>query len=133
MYTGSCLCGAVRYEITGRISPIILCHCSKCRKATGSAFHSGSLCRPTKFRWASGQDRITTFSTPSGYTTHFCSTCGSPVPSPPNADGYVVLPTGALDQDPGSRAWAHIFVGSKAPWFEITDELPKFPEHGTAE
>jgi hypothetical protein len=131
MYTGSCLCGAVRYEITGRISPIILCHCSKCRKANGSAFHSGSLCRPTKFRWVSGQDRITTFSTPSGYTTQFCSACGSPVPSPPNAEGYVVLPTGALDQDPGSRAWGHIFVGSKAPWFEITDDLPKFPEHGT--
>jgi hypothetical protein len=133
VYTGSCLCGAVRYEITGRISPIVLCHCSKCRKANGSAFHSGSLCRPTKFRWVSGQDRINTFRTDSGYTTQFCRTCGSPVPSPPNAEGYVVLPTGALDQDPGSRPICHIFVGSKAPWWEIGDDLRRYDEGGSAE
>jgi hypothetical protein len=130
MYTGSCLCGAVRYAIDGRISPIVLCHCSKCRKANGSAFHSGSLCRPSRFRWVAGEDAITTFRTASGYTTQFCRTCGSPVPSPANAEGYVVLPTGALDQDPGSRPWGHIFVGSKAPWYEIADDLQQFPEGG---
>jgi hypothetical protein len=128
VYTGSCLCGAIRYEITGRISPIVLCHCSKCRKANGSAFHSGSVCRTSKFRWISGRDEIRRFATASGYTTQFCPTCGSPVPSEPTAEGYVVLPTGALDQDPGTRPIRHIWVASKAPWFEIAGDVPQLAE-----
>jgi hypothetical protein len=130
MVSGGCLCGEVRYEISGRISPIVLCHCSKCRKANGSAFHSGSLCRPSRFRWVSGEDRIAKYRSPSGYATQFCRICGSPVPSPPNREGFVVLPTGALEQDPGSRPICHIFVGSKAAWHEIADDLPRFDEHG---
>jgi hypothetical protein len=125
MVSGGCLCGAVRYEIDGRISPIVLCHCSKCRKANGSAFHAGSVCRSRKFRWVAGREAITRFKTESGYTTQFCSTCGSPVPSEPSSEGLVVLPTGALDQDPGSRPFGHIWVGSKAAWYEIKDDLPQ--------
>jgi hypothetical protein len=130
MVSGSCLCGAVRYEIDGRISPIALCHCSKCRKANGSAFHSGALCRKTRFRWTSGEDAITAYQTESGYETRFCRRCGSPVPMFVADSQYAVLPAGALDQDPGSRPLRHIFVGSKAPWFEITDALPQSEEHG---
>jgi hypothetical protein len=128
MVSGGCLCGAVRYEIDGRISPIALCHCSKCRKANGSAFHSGALCRKTRFRWVSGEDSICTYRTPSGYTTRFCRSCGSPVPSFQDPGEYVVLHAGALDQDPGSRPIHHFFVGSKAPWYEITGDLPRFAE-----
>jgi hypothetical protein len=128
MVSGGCLCGAVRYEIDGRISPIALCHCSKCRKANGSAFHSGALCRKTRFRWVSGEDSICTYCTPSGYTTRFCRKCGSPVPNFQDAGEYVVLHAGALDQDPGSRPIHHFFVGSKAPWYEITGDLPRFEE-----
>lgn len=127
--SGSCLCRAVRYEIDGRISPISLCHCSKCRKASGSAFHAGSLCRKTRFRWVAGEDLIAAYRTDSGYQTRFCRSCGSPVPFFQTDGEYVVLPSGALDQDPGSRPARHIFVGSKAPWFEITDTLPRFEEH----
>lgn len=130
MVTGSCLCGAVAYEIDGRISPIVLCHCSKCRKATGSAFHSGSLCRPSRFRWTRGADEITAYRSESGYETRFCRRCGSPVPLVDPGAEYVVLQTGALDQDPGSRPLRHIFVGSKAAWFEIADALPQSEEHG---
>jgi hypothetical protein len=129
MVTGSCLCGAVRYEIVGRISPIALCHCSKCRKANGSAFHAGALCRKTRFRWTSGEYAVGAYATASGYETRFCRRCGSPVPLLQPESEYAVLPTGALDQDPGSRPVHHIFVGSKAPWFEITDGLPQFAEH----
>jgi hypothetical protein len=128
MHTGGCLCGAVRYEIDGRISPIAFCHCSKCRKSNGTAFHSGSLCRASRFRWVSGGDEITVYRTPSGYATQFCRTCGSPVPTPPNAEGLVSLPTGTLDEDPGSRPIFHFFVGSKAPWYEIADDLPRYAE-----
>ena len=131
MVTGGCLCGTLRYEIDGRISPIALCHCSKCRKANGSAFHAGSLCRKTRFRWTGGEYAIGAYASESGYETRFCRRCGGPVPMPQRDGEYMVLPTGALDQDPGSRPIAHIFVGSKAPWFEITDALPQFVEHGT--
>jgi len=129
MVTGSCLCGAIRYEIAGRISPIALCHCSKCRKANGSAFHAGSLCRKTKFRWIAGADAVTRYRMASGYSTSFCGRCGGPVPMHQDGGEYVVLPTGALDQDPGGRPICHIFVGSKSAWFEITDTLPQYPEH----
>jgi hypothetical protein len=131
MVTGSCLCGEVRYEVSGRISPMALCHCSKCRKANGSAFHSGAVCRKSRFRWVSGEDAISEYRSASGYETRFCRSCGSPVPGfQPEGEGeYVILHAGALDQDPGSRPVHHIFVGSKAPWFEITDALPRFQEH----
>jgi hypothetical protein len=131
MVSGSCLCGAVRYAIDGRISPIGLCHCSKCRKSTGSAFHAGALCRKTRFRWLAGEDAIREYRTPSGYTTRFCGTCGSLVPMFQDEGEYVVLHAGALEQDPGSRPVHHIFVGSKAPWFEIADDVPQFAEHGS--
>jgi hypothetical protein len=128
MVSGSCLCGAVRYQVDGRISPIGLCHCSKCRKATGSAFHAGALCRKTRFRWLSGEDAVAEYRTPSGYTTRFCRTCGALVPMFQDDGEYVVLHAGALDDDPGSRPAHHIFVGSKAAWYEIADDLPRFDE-----
>lgn len=130
MITGSCLCRAVRYEIDGRISPIVLCHCSKCRKANGSAFHSGSLCRKTRFRFVGATDTIGAYQTESGYEVRFCRNCGSPVPMHQRDGEFVVLPSGALDQDPGSRPLCHIFVGSKAAWYEIAGELPRYEEHG---
>lgn len=129
MVSGSCLCRTVRYEIDGRISPIALCHCSKCRKANGSAFHSGALCRQRRFRWVGGEESVAAYRTDSGYETRFCRHCGSPVPWLQPDGEYAILPAGALDQDPGTRPVHHIFVGSKAPWFEITDALPHHDEH----
>jgi hypothetical protein len=127
--TGGCLCGCVRYEIEGRVSAIWYCHCSKCRKVTGSAFHPGALCRREAFRWTRGEQEISEYRSPSGYTTRFCRRCGSPVPSILPGGESVVLSAGALDQDPGSRPLRHIFAGSRAPWFEITDGLPQFDAH----
>src|SRR5262249_6800237 len=81
MVTGGCLCGAVGYEIDGRISGIWYCHCSKCRKVTGSAFHPGALCRRAAFRWTRGEEEVAEYRSSSGYTTRFCRRCGSPAPS----------------------------------------------------
>ena len=131
MVSGSCLCGAVAYEIDGRISPIVLCHCSKCRRANGSAFHSGAMCHKTRFRWTRGADAFTVYRSESGYETRFCRVCGSPVPWVQPHTEYVILHAGALQQDPGSRPLCHIFVASKAPWFEIADHLPRYEEHGS--
>jgi hypothetical protein len=126
MLTGGCLCGDVRFEIDGRVTPVELCHCSVCRRANGSAFFAGVACRADRFRWLRGEELIRRFARPSGYTTHFCGVCGSPVPRPAPGEPYTTLPAGSLDGDPGTRLLRHIFVGSKAPWYEIADELPRF-------
>jgi hypothetical protein len=129
MITGKCLCGDVRYEIDGSISPIWLCHCGKCRRSTGSAFHASAVCQPDQFRWVSGETSIREYEDTPGYKTRFCSRCGSPAPSHLPEYGLVFLHAGALNEDTGRRVVHHIFVGSKAPWFEITDELPQYDEH----
>ena len=127
--TGECLCGQVKYEIDGKISPIWLCHCSKCRRSTGSAFHASAVCRPEDFRWLSGADAVTEYEDSPGYKTRFCSRCGSPVPSHLEQRGSVFLHVGGLDGDPGRSVSHHIFVASKAPWYEICDEHPQHDEH----
>jgi len=127
--TGACLCGDVSYEIDGSISPIWLCHCSKCRRATGSAFHASAVCSPEKFRWVTGSDSISEYADSPGYKVRFCSRCGSPVPSYLEEFGLVFLHAGSLDGDPGRRIDHHIFVDSKAPWFEIDDGHPQHAEH----
>jgi hypothetical protein len=129
MIEGGCLCGRVRYEIDGRISRTWLCHCQKCRKTTGSAFHASAVCRPDQFRLTKGEDEIAAYEDTPGYRVRFCRTCGSPAPSYLENHGLVFLHVGTLEGDPDTVISHHIFVGSKAPWFEIRDELPAHHEH----
>ena len=127
--TGNCLCGEVKYEIDGKISPIWLCHCSKCRRQTGSAFHASAVCRPDQFRWVSGVDSIAEYEDTPSYTVRFCKKCGSPVPSPSDDRELVFLHAGGLNEDPGREIAHHIFVGSKAPWFDVLDAKAQYEEH----
>ena len=129
MIEGQCLCGKVKYQIEGRISRIWLCHCSKCRRATGSAFHASAVCRKKQFRWMSGNENIQEYAETPGYKVRFCITCGSPVPSDLADRDMVFLHAGALAGDPGSRIGHHIFVDSKAAWYEILDGIPAYDEH----
>jgi len=131
---GSCLCGAVAFEATS--TPLICrhCHCMRCRKAR-SAAHASNLAVPIDgFRFTRGEDRLGSFKVPEAlfFTQVFCRTCGSPMPLVDTGRGFVVIAMGALDGDPGVRPRNHIFVASKAPWFEITDPLPQFAEQQTA-
>jgi hypothetical protein len=131
---GSCLCGAVAFEATGE--PLICrhCHCTRCRKAR-SAAHASNLVVPiTGFCFTRGEDHLTTYKVPEAlfFTQVFCHTCGSPMPRIDTARGFVVIPMGGLDADPGVRPRNHIFVGSMAPWFKITDALPQFMEQQPA-
>lgn len=129
MPTGACLCDAVRYEIDeGALSPIWFCHCSQCRRARGTAFQPGAVCSRRKFRWLRGEDAIAEHRRPTGYRTRFCRTCGSPTPVFVEGTELVWIPVGTLDGDPGQRPVHHQFVASKAPWFEITDDLPCYDE-----
>jgi hypothetical protein len=130
---GSCLCNAVAFEATS--APLISrhCHCSRCRKGR-SAAHASNIAVPLEgFRFTRGEDRLGSYKAPEAqfFMQVFCRTCGSPMPRADANRGFAVLAMGALDADPGVRPRNHIFVGSKAPWFEITDSLPQFAEQQT--
>ena len=131
MIHGSCLCGAIRFEFTKPAGPFELCHCTRCRKVTGSAFFSGLYVRVEDFRLVEGKELITTYEAPilrepPGYRASFCSRCGSPVPNPDGGSRLVEIPAGLLDDDPAMKPDKHIFVELKSPWFEITDHLPQY-------
>jgi hypothetical protein len=122
---GSCLCGAVRYEITGSFHTIGHCHCTTCRKSLGAAFATWGLLAPGQFRWTAGEACVGTYATSPGREKCFCTTCGTALASQHDGHvGEVVL--GTVDGDPGGRPREHIFVRSKAAWYEIADDLPRF-------
>jgi len=129
MIRGSCLCGDVTYEIDAKISPIWFCHCSKCRRANGSAFHASAVCNTDVFRFPACEDGVREYQDTPGYATRFCGRCGSPVPQRLRGTELVFLHAGSFEGDPERRVAHHIFTGSKAPWFEITDDAPQFVEH----
>ena len=127
MITGSCLCGGVRYEVDGRIGPALNCHCSMCRKVTGAAFRSRVAVPRKNFRWVAGEDLLTLYASSPTTTRTFCKICGSTLVSLFHDNPETLgLPMGTLDDDPGIRPTFHVFVGSKASWFEISDGLPQF-------
>ena len=124
---GSCLCGGIRYEIDGRIGPALNCHCSMCRKVTGSAYRARVAFPSRSFRWTAGENLLSRYVSSKGTRRTFCSVCGLPLISlfDDNPD-TIGLAMGTLDDDPGVRPALHVFVGSKAEWFEISDELPRY-------
>jgi hypothetical protein len=134
---GSCLCGGVKFEITGPLLRPLNCHCTFCRKQHGAAFRSRARVRRTDFRWVNGEDLLSWYEATPGYRRGFCRVCGSPVvnraephshlaQAQPQALDEFGIALGTLDDDPGIRPESHIFVRSKAPWFEITDDLPQY-------
>jgi hypothetical protein len=130
MVRGSCLCGGVTFELDRAVGPFELCHCSRCRKSSGSAFVAGLGVRVKDFRLLSGADLIRTWEapileSPPAYRVAFCSRCGSPVPSPSEGAAWFEIPAGLLDDDPGLRPDKHIFVDRKSAWFTISDSLPR--------
>jgi hypothetical protein len=123
---GSCLCGDVAWETTGPLEFMSHCHCSRCRKSHGSAFATYVVVTPDAFRLVRGGERIARYESSPGLSRPFCSRCGSPVADGEASQGLVGVPAGPLDDDPGVRPLAHIFASSKAPWFEIAGDLPRF-------
>lgn len=126
MLTGSCLCGRVRYEIHGKIGPVGHCHCNTCRKAQGGAFVTNAPVRTKYFRLVSDADSVAEFMSSPGKKRCFCRNCGSPLWSRREAEADIIrIRLGLLDSDPERRPLAHVWVSEKAPWYEITDELPQ--------
>jgi len=127
MYRGGCLCGAIRFEITGGIRNIIYCHCSRCRKAQGSAFATNGIVESKDFKILSGEKELTGFESSPGQTKYFCRHCGSPMLSKNvTKPEQVRVRLGTIESDIEERPAAHIFVSSKANWEDICGDIPQY-------
>ncbi|HEY9050259.1 MAG TPA: GFA family protein [Gammaproteobacteria bacterium] len=127
MYKGSCLCGAVKFEITGSIRNIVYCHCSQCRKAQGSAFATNGIVANEYFQLLTGEDKLTGYESTPGQTKYFCKICGSPIISKTETKpDQVRIRLGTIEDDISERPLAHIFATSKANWEDICGDLPQY-------
>ena len=129
---GKCLCGAVHYAVADEFVYAANCHCSNCRRTTGSAFKPFAGIGRNRLRITKGEDNLMIVGEANANDTH-CSLCGSLLYSVVRDGAFVHVAMGTLVDDPGIRPRAHIFVGSKAPWFTITDDLAQYQEHVVAD
>ncbi|HVP29252.1 MAG TPA: GFA family protein [Myxococcota bacterium] len=125
---GGCLCGAVRYEVDGELGPMGHCHCRTCRKAHAAAFATTARVERSRFRWTAGEGALSSFESTPGKKRFFCPRCGSHLIAAWEGAPEVIVRVGSLDDDPVSRPVAHIWTSQRAPWFELTDALPRFAE-----
>lgn len=128
MLKGSCLCGAVAYEVEDAFRYALNCHCTDCRKATGAAFKPIAGIEVEKLSITSGVDTVLRYggdSPEDSYDIH-CGKCGSLLYSIVQKGTRANVSLGTLTDAPSIRPTMHIFVGSKAPWYEITDDLPQY-------
>ena len=123
---GGCLCGGVQYEVEGTPSLMASCHCTLCQRLGGGAHSTVLLAKREDFRLVKGQELLRTYSEDGFASRTSCTACGSKLYG--EAPGNVFIAAGTLSDDPGMRPQLHIMVDYKAPWHEITDALPQFPE-----
>lgn len=126
--SGSCLCGKVSYQFEGPIRIFQYCHCSRCRKFTGSAHASSILIDPPNFEWLSGEEHVGRFELPEAkhYATSFCKHCGSSLPWLTQSGKAVIVPAGTLDDDPQARPIHNAYYADRAPWYEDAGSLIKY-------
>jgi hypothetical protein len=128
---GSCLCEAVTFEVTPPFKGMVHCHCSRCRKGTGTGHATNLWMLPEQLRWLSGEDLISQYKLPTAknFGKWFCSRCGSPLPRVTRNGTMVVVPAGSLNSDPGIKPSDRIFWTSRASWSCGSDDLPTHPEY----
>jgi hypothetical protein len=128
---GSCLCGAVKYEARGEPKRFLHCHCSRCRKATGTGHASNLFLQPGVLEWLAGQEQVRAYKVPEAqrFTNTFCATCGSRLPRQVAGADIVLIPAGSLDDEVPMAPQARIFTGSRASWSCGGDGLPTFAEY----
>ncbi len=128
MLAGKCLCGAGQYAVADEFIYAANCHCSNCRRTTGSAFKPFAGIERERLSLTKGEDNLLTFGEETGHDAH-CKTCGSLLYSVVRDGAFVHVAMGTLVDEPAIRPTQHIFVGSKAKWFTIADDLPQYEEH----
>jgi hypothetical protein len=129
--TGSCLCGSVKFAVSPPFSAFRYCHCSRCRKASGSAHAANLLLPRTQFEWLEGENSIKRFDVQEAqrFSVWFCPECGSRVPHNIRTRDDVLVPAGMLDADPQMRPENNIFWASKAAWYVEPHQMPLFDEY----
>jgi hypothetical protein len=129
---GSCVCGAVAFEVKGPFSAFYTCHCSRCQKTTGSSNAANLFAPAGSVRWLAGRSLVTDFSlaTARYFNAAFCSVCGSPVPRHARSGDFEIVPAGALDDPPPISPDRTIFWSDRAPWFEAACEAARFDGYG---
>ena len=127
MYKGGCMCGAVRFEISGPLRNVVYCHCSQCRKLHGTPFASNAGVESKHFKFISGEDQLTGYEMVPGLVKSFCKHCGSPIMGR-NAKqpDMIRIRLGSIESEITERPSAHIFASSKASWDQICDGLPQY-------
>ena len=125
---GSCLCGAVTYEAVGQPQRFFFCHCSRCRKASGSAHAANIFLQPATLSFLTGGEHVRNFKLPEAtrFANHFCGTCGARLPR--QAGDMVVIPAGSLNTEAPLAPQARIFMGSRAAWSCHGDQVPCFDQ-----
>ena len=128
--TGSCLCGRVSYAVHGNLGIFQYCHCSRCRKFTGSAFAANLLVSPADFEWLKGEEHVARHELKEArhFATSFCTHCGSSLPWLAQTGKAVVVPAGSLDDDPDIRPSQNIFCASRAVWYTDPARLSEYDE-----
>lgn len=126
--SGSCLCGKVAVQVADKFGFVGYCHCEQCRKWSGSAFATGALVDADDLRVTSGEELVSWYRQSGETELAFCSNCGASLFSKKPQAGKFILRLGILDDAPTQQPNVHIFAASKAPWFEITDQLARFDE-----
>ena len=128
VFRGSCLCGGIEYEISPPFLFFQYCHCSRCRKTSGSAHMANIFVKGSRFSWTKGEATVKRFELPEAehFCTGFCPECGSSMPWVSRNGKYYLVPAGALDDDPVCRPERNIYWGSRAPWYVPVGDLPTF-------
>ena len=129
---GSCLCGAVQYEVNGEAVRFYHCHCQRCRKATGTGHASNLMLKPeSSLSWIKGEEMLHRFKLPEAerFYTLFCQQCGSPMPRVVPELGAVIIPAGSLDSKPPMVPNGRIFWDSRAEWSCPGGDVPTYAEY----
>lgn len=126
-YTGSCLCGGVRFNIQGRLGPVQVCHCVQCRKAQGTAIATNVPVDVNAFVLEQGADLLSSFESSPGKQRLFCKVCGAPVYSKRDSlPGVLRIRVGLINENIDASLLGHFYAGSKANWWPVCDGLPQF-------
>ena len=128
--TGTCLCGGVSFEVCAPFLRFAYCHCSRCRKATGSGHATNLYCSPKRFSWLTGEELTVRYDLPSArsFSTVFCSRCGAPLPHHTRSGREVVVPAGSLDTQPSQQPSVSIYCAFALPWSVQSENVPRFAE-----
>jgi len=129
--SGSCLCGAIGYSVTGDPTRFMHCHCSRCRKSSGTGHASNLFVNDASIDWTGDAGLIRSYKLPNAerFTRTFCSKCGAPLPREVKELQMVFIPAGTLDVEPNIRPQARIFTASKVSWSCDGDDIPSYPDY----